>query len=128
MSKLRTFEKLATKAHDMEMTIANCYSKLSSSYEFKKDKGDSRKSSKCPKASMKETMTVSTREPMRISRKSRPVKKKTSFYEETTKMHRTLKELQDRKYPFLDLDLSRMLGDLLEKRSSNSLNLSDLNR
>jgi len=44
MSKPRTFQELATKVHDMEMTIANRRSKPPSSYEFKKDKGEIKKS------------------------------------------------------------------------------------
>ena len=40
MSKPRTFQELATKAHDIEMTIANHRGKSPSSYEIKKDKGD----------------------------------------------------------------------------------------
>ena len=54
MSKPRTFQELATKAHDMEMTIANRRGKSSSSYEIKKDKGETKKSSKPSKASTKE--------------------------------------------------------------------------
>jgi len=50
MSKPRTFQQLATKAHDMKMTIANRHGKSSSSYEFKKDKGETKKSSKPSKA------------------------------------------------------------------------------
>jgi len=53
MSKLRTFQELATKVYDMEMMIANHRGKLSSSYEFKKDKGETKKSSKPSKASTK---------------------------------------------------------------------------
>ena len=67
MSKPRTFQELATKAHDMEMTIANHHRKSSSSYEFKKDKGETKKSSKRSKASTKETMATSIEEPVRIS-------------------------------------------------------------
>jgi len=116
MSKPRTFQELPTKAHDMEMRIANYHNKSSSLYEFKKDKGDSKKSSKPPKASMKETMTISTEEPIRISGKSKPKGKKTSFSKETTKNRPTLKELQERNYSFPDLDLSGMLDDLLESK------------
>jgi len=100
----------------MEMMIANHRSKTSSSYGFKKDKGNSKKSSKPPKASMKETMTIFTEEPMGISGKSRPKGKKASFSKETTRRHPTLKELQEMKYPFPDLDLSGMLDDLLENK------------
>ena len=60
----RTFQELAAKAHHMEMTIGNRRSKSSSSYEFKKDKGETKKSSKPSKASTKETMVTSAREPV----------------------------------------------------------------
>ena len=83
MSKPRIFEELAMKAHDMEMMIANCHSKSSSSYEFKKDRGNSKESSKPPKALMMETMAICTEEPMRISGKSRLEGKKTSFSRST---------------------------------------------
>jgi len=45
MSEPRTFHKLATKAHDKEMMIANRRGKSSTSYEFKKNKGEIKKSS-----------------------------------------------------------------------------------
>ena len=75
MSKPRTFQELATKAHDMEMTIDG---KSSSSYEIKKDKGEAKKSSKPSKASMKETMVTSVEGPVPISRKPRLEEKKGS--------------------------------------------------
>ena len=46
MSKQRTFQELVTKADHMEMKITNHQGKSSSIYEFKKDKGDLKKSSK----------------------------------------------------------------------------------
>jgi len=116
MSKRSTFQELATKAHDMEITIANRCSKLSSLYKFKKDKGDSKTSSKPLEASTKETITVSTGEPVRISGKSRPQGKNTSFSKDTTKKHPTLKELQERKYQFPNSNLSGMLDELLENK------------
>jgi len=116
MSKPMTFQELVTKAYDMETTIANRRCTPSSSYEFKKDKGDSKKSYKPPKASTNETMTICTEEPMRISGKSRPEGKKTSFSKETIKKRPTLKELQERKYPFPNSYLSGMLDDLLENK------------
>jgi len=64
MSKPRTSQELATKAHNMEMTIANRCGKSSSSYEFKKDKGETKKSSKPSKASTKKTMVTSAEEPI----------------------------------------------------------------
>jgi len=66
---------------------------------------------------MKETMTISAGEPVRISGKSRPEVKKTLFSKETTKKRSTLKELQERKYPFSNSYLSTMLDDLLENKT-----------
>ena len=45
MSRTRTFHELATKPYDKEMKIANRRGK-SSTYEFKKDKGETKKNSK----------------------------------------------------------------------------------
>ena len=106
----------ATKAHDMEMMITNHHSKLPSSYEFNRDKGDSKKSSNPPKASTKECMIISIGELMRISGKSGLEGNKASFYKETTKKRPTLKELQEKKNSFPDPDLSRMLVGLLENK------------
>jgi len=41
--------------------------------------------------------------------------KRSAPFKNTTTRRPTLKELQEKKYPFLDLDLSGMLDDLLEK-------------
>jgi len=112
MSNPGTFQELATKAHDMEMTIANRRSKSSSSYEFKKDKGPRRVLSlQTPQ------WIVSIGEPVRIlgepgQNGKEPIKKRA-----------TLKELQERKCPFPDLDLLGMLDDLLKTRSLNSTEL-----
>jgi len=51
---------LATKAHDMEMMIANRYRKASLTFEASKDKGDFKKNSKSSKSSTKESMSVTT--------------------------------------------------------------------
>ena len=82
----------------------------------RRTKVNSKKSSKPPKASMKETMIIFAEELVRILGKSRLEGKKTSFSKETTRKCPTLKELQERKYPFPDSDLSGMLNDLLENK------------
>ena len=66
MSKPRTFQELVTKAHDMEMTIANRRTKASSTLEARKEKGDLKKTFKSSKSSTKESMSVSTNKPIRI--------------------------------------------------------------
>ena len=125
MSKPRTFQELATKAHDMEMTIANRCSKSSSLSEFKKDKGEIKKSSKPSKAPANKSMATFVEEPVRISGKSRPEGKKGAPLRDVGRKRPTLKELQEKNYPFPDLDLSGMLDDLLENRIIESLSLSD---
>ena len=75
----------------------------------------SRKILSPPRAPPKESMSVTTSEPIRISGKSRVEEKQHPPIEEVGKKCPTLKELQERKYPFPDSDLSGMLDDLLEK-------------
>jgi len=47
---------MATKDHDMEMTIANHRNKSPSLYKFNKDKGDSKESSSPPKRHQKKKL------------------------------------------------------------------------
>ena len=116
MSKPRNFQELANKAHDVEMKIANRRGKSSSSYEFKKDKNETKKSSKPSKALTKETRVTSAEEPVRISGKPRLEEKKGSSSRDGGRKRPTLKELQEKKYPFSDSDLLGMLDGLLENR------------
>jgi len=78
MSKPMTFQKLATKVLDMKITIAKRCGKSSSSYKFKKDKGEAKKSSKPSKVSTKKAMVASTKEPTQIEGKARLDEKKGS--------------------------------------------------
>jgi len=71
MSKPSTFQELATKAHDMEMTISNCRGKASSAFKTRKDKGDFKKNSKSSKSLTNESMLVSTGELIQILGKPR---------------------------------------------------------
>jgi len=62
MSKPRTFQELATKAHDMKVIVAN---RLGTSFIFaksKKDKADFKRNVKCSKNSTKEAMSISKAE------------------------------------------------------------------
>jgi len=115
MSKPRTFQELATKAHGMEMTIANRRPKAAPTFEVNKEKGDLKKTFKASKSSTKESMSVTTSEPIRISGKQRAAEKRRPSMRDAGEKHPTLTEFQEKKYPFPDSDLSGMLDDLLEK-------------
>ena len=58
MSKSRTFQELATKAHNIEMTKTNRRVKASPTFEARKEKGDLKKTFKSSKSSTKESMSV----------------------------------------------------------------------
>jgi len=114
MSKLRTFQELATKAHDMEMTIANRCTKVAPTFEAKKENGDLKKTFTSSKSSTKESMSVNTSEPIRILGKQRAEKMPRPSRRDAGKRPPTLKELQEKKHPFPNSDLLGMLDDLLE--------------
>ena len=60
-------------------------------------------------------MSTSTSQPICIMGKPKLGGKKSSSLKVVTNKRPTLKELQEKKYPFPDSDLSDMLDDLLEK-------------
>jgi len=115
MSKPRTFQELATKVHDMEVTIASCRANSFDSIESKRDKVEFEKNVNFSKGITKEAMSTSISQPIRIMEKPKLWGKKSSSFKVVTNKHPTLKELQEKKYPFPDSDLSGMLDDLLEK-------------
>jgi len=72
MSKPWTFQELATRAHDMVVTIANRRNSSFSVAELKKDRAEFKKNVKFSKNSTKETMTISKAEPFRIKGRLNP--------------------------------------------------------
>jgi len=60
-------------------------------------------------------MTVTKAELVRITGKPNSEEKSGMPFKDTTRRHPTLKELQEKKYPFLYVDLPGMLDDLLKK-------------
>ncbi|KAH7865383.1 hypothetical protein Vadar_005856 [Vaccinium darrowii] len=105
--KPHTFEELATRAHDIEISIANHGGENPSTIEHNKYKNGT-KSNKSFGASTEESMAVSM-VPVKISRRD---KKKE---ENPGDQRPTLKELEEKRYPFPDSDVPSMLEDLLEK-------------
>jgi len=93
MSKPRTFQELATKVHDMQMMIANRRRKASPTFEARKDKGDFKKNPKSSKSSAKESISVTTSEPIRILEKSRIEEKQRPSTKDAGKKCLMLKEI-----------------------------------
>ena len=75
MSKPCTIQELATKAHDMEVTIANRRDSSFSVAEAKNDSAKFKKNVKFSTSSIEEATAISKVEPVQISRGPNPTEK-----------------------------------------------------
>ncbi|KAM2061591.1 hypothetical protein ACFX1T_046629 [Malus domestica] len=105
--KPRTFEKLATRAYDMELSIAHHRKKSRQDWE----------------ETPKEAFTISTTPVktastlIKISSKTKAKEIKRGEVPRTQDKYKsTLRELEQKAYPFPDSDMDAMLDDLLEKK------------
>ncbi|KAM0964111.1 hypothetical protein ACFX2A_023509 [Malus domestica] len=120
--KPRTFEELATCAHDMELSIAH-HEKKEPITNFKKDKVFAPNVDKTGKKPAKEAFIVNTAPiktsstPIKISSKTKAKEIKRGEPPRTQDRYKsTLRELEQKAYPFPDSDMDAMLDDLLEKK------------
>ena len=80
-----------------------------------KEKKDTRKGDKSSRSMVKEFMAIAV-EPMKISSKeNKKMEKRVDPMQEREKRRLTLKEMEEKTYPFPDADVQGMLEDLLEK-------------
>ncbi|KAH7844624.1 hypothetical protein Vadar_030078 [Vaccinium darrowii] len=107
MNKAMNVEELATRAHDMEINIANHGGGNHPTVEHNKYKNGTQ-SDKLSGASIEESMAVNM-VPLKVPRRD----KKNEEYPRDKRP--TLKELQEKRYPFPNSDEPSMLEDLLEK-------------
>ncbi|KAM2204747.1 hypothetical protein FF2_023878 [Malus domestica] len=107
-----TFEELATHAHDMELSIAH-HGKKEPIADYKNDKVLETKVEKATWKSTKEAMTVNTA-PVKISTRGKAIR--TEAFRDQGMRRCTLKELEEKTYPFPDSDVVAMLDDLLDKK------------
>ncbi|GKV04930.1 hypothetical protein SLEP1_g17015 [Rubroshorea leprosula] len=116
-----TFEELATRAHDLEIQIARHGNFLpTNAHDKKESRKDVKKEVKPSKA--KETMAVTTA-PVKISQqkpKPNPKQGVKIVEDQGQKKKSTLKELQQKEYPFADSEVPAIFEQLL------ALNLIEL--
>ncbi|KAL0420666.1 UNVERIFIED_CONTAM: hypothetical protein Slati_3089500 [Sesamum latifolium] len=113
--KLRNIEELATRAHDMELSIAN-HKTVFSVDDQRKDKKDLKRSEKFTKPNTKESMAINTA-PIKISSNDRKKPEKPEDQRVTNDRRRPiLKELQEKEYPFPDSDVPYIFDELLERK------------
>ncbi|KAM1216632.1 hypothetical protein ACFX2J_012891 [Malus domestica] len=110
--KPRTFEELATRAHDIELSIAH-HGKKEPIADYKNDKVLGPKVEKATWKSSKEAMTVNTA-PVKIPTRGKAIQ--AEGFRDQEMRRRTLKELEEKTYPFPDSDVVAMLEDLLDKK------------
>ena len=116
------FEELATQSHDMELSIAN-HSKKEPITDFKKDNVFTPKVDKTRKKLVEEAFIVNvtlikpSSAPAKISskNKAKEMKRGEPFCTQD-RYENTLRELEQKTYPFPDSDVAAMLDDFLEKK------------
>ncbi|KAA0065384.1 ty3-gypsy retrotransposon protein [Cucumis melo var. makuwa] len=111
--KPHTSEELAAHAHDMELSIASRGTKDFPVPEVRKDKKETKSAEKVVKSTVKESMVVNTT-PLKFSKRKEGRAEKKDDGSERQRL--TLKERQEKVYPFSDSDIVDMLEQLLEKQ------------
>ena len=111
-----TFKELATRAHDMELNIANHGAKKDLIIDQQRKRHNGKSSDKNSIKPIQESMIVNAT-PIKISVQDKKKKvKKARPIQENERCRFTMKKLEEKKYHFLDSDVPSMLEDLLKKK------------
>ena len=112
--KLRTFEELTTRVHDMELSISSHGNMKPPVPEERKERWEVRKNDKNAKSNIKDSININSASVKISTRNVKANEKRPEGGQQSETRRSSLKEWEQKVYPFLDADMPKMLEQLLK--------------